>query len=77
MLASEKIFKMNHILYKELEYDLLNSTSRIYCFLDLFNISLGHDRWCTDGVHMVPVWHDSIISMFWQTYCNSIYLNAF
>ncbi|KAK2148138.1 hypothetical protein LSH36_513g02001 [Paralvinella palmiformis] len=40
---------MNHILYQEPENDPLNVNSTIYGFLDLFNASLGHDRWCTDS----------------------------
>ena len=77
MLAAEKILKMNHILYQELEKDLLNASSRIHSFLDLFSISLGRDKWCIDGIHMLPVWHDSIMSMLWETYCNSVFLNQF
>ncbi|KAK2141317.1 hypothetical protein LSH36_1121g00024 [Paralvinella palmiformis] len=77
MLAAEKILKMNDILYSELEKDLLNTSSKTYGFIDLFNVSSDRASWSTDGIHMIAKWHDTIMSMFWQTYCNSFYLNEF
>ena len=77
MLATEKIDKMNHVLYDVLESDLLDPKGRVYGFLDLIEASKDRKGWSTDGVHMAPVWYESVMSMFWETYCNSVLLNEF
>ena len=77
MLASEKIKKMNDILYEILEADLLCGGGRVFSFLDVFEASLPRADWCTDGVHMKPVWYENVMTMFWETFCNSVMLDEF
>ncbi|KAK2166019.1 hypothetical protein LSH36_43g00005 [Paralvinella palmiformis] len=77
MLAKEKINRMNQILYRVLENDLLNQSGRYYGFLDLFHLSKDLDSWSLDGVHLKPVWYETVMSMFWETYCNSVLMDRF
>ncbi|KAK2158942.1 hypothetical protein LSH36_161g03015 [Paralvinella palmiformis] len=77
MLARDKIDKMNRILYDVLEDDLLKRDGRYFGFFDLIDISEDRGNWSTDSVHMEVVWYESIMSMFWETYCNSVLLNMF
>ena len=77
MLASEKIKKMNDILYEILEPDLLRDDGRVFSFLDVFEASLPHADWCTDGIHMKPIWYENVMTMFWETFCNSVMLDEF
>ncbi|KAK2163301.1 hypothetical protein LSH36_82g06002 [Paralvinella palmiformis] len=77
MLARDKIDKMNRILYDVLEGDLLKRDGRYFGFFDLIDISEDRGNWSTDSVHMKVVWYESIMSMFWETYCNSVLLDMF
>ena len=77
LLASQKIKKMNDILYEILEPDLLRNDGRVFSFIDVFEASLPHASWCTDGVHMKPVWYENVMTMFWETFCNSVLLHQF
>ncbi|KAK2158938.1 hypothetical protein LSH36_161g03009 [Paralvinella palmiformis] len=77
MLARDKIDKMNRILYDVLEDDLLKRDGRYFGFFDLIDISEDRGNWSTDSVHMEVVWYESIMSMFWETYCNSVLLDMF
>ena len=77
MKAAEKIEKMNRILYNIIEEDLINPDSQIYGFFDLFEVSKSRGAWSIDGVHMKPVYYRSVMSMFWETYCNSVFMERF
>jgi hypothetical protein len=77
MLAREKIDRMNHVLYEVLEDDLLNVGGRYFGFLDLIDVSKDRGNWSTDSIHMEVVWYDSVMSMFWETFCNSVLLDSF
>ena len=77
MLASEKIEKMNRILYDVLSRDFLDHQSNVHGFLDVFEASRGRGFLSLDGVHMQNGWYESIASMFWETYCNSVLLDKF
>ncbi|KAK2146385.1 hypothetical protein LSH36_612g01099 [Paralvinella palmiformis] len=77
MLAAEKLDKMNRILYDILENDLLNQTGRYYGFLDLFHLTKDRYSWSLDGVHLKSVWYETAMSMFWETYCNSVLMDRF
>ena len=77
MLAQSKIAKMNDILYKVLEPDLLKDNGRIFSFLDLFEASVSRGAWSTDGVHMENVWYENVMTMFWETFCNSVLRDEF
>ena len=77
MLAQEKIRKMNDILYQVLEPDLLKENGRIFSFLDVFEASVSRAEWSTDGVHMFPIWYENVMTMFWETFCNSVILDEF
>ena len=77
MLAQEKIAKMNDILYQILEPDLLKDNGRIFSFLDVFEASVSRAAWSTDGIHMQPVWYENVMTMFWETFCNSVMMDEF
>jgi hypothetical protein len=68
---------MNAILYEVLERDIVSDEGRIFSFLDLFEASLSRVTWSTDGVHMKPVWYENVMTMFWETFCNSVLLDEF
>ena len=72
MLAAEKIYKMNKILFEVLFNDITDLDSNIHGFLDLFEMSLTRASWSIDGIHMQDVWYNSVVSAFWQILCNSI-----
>ena len=71
MLATEKINKLNHVLYDAVEGDLL-SDGRTFGFYDLLEASRTRGNWSVDGVHMDDIWYERVNQRFWQTYCNSI-----
>ena len=75
--ASSKINKMNGILYDILEKDFMNPESKRYGFFDMFDVSRSRSEWCIDGVHMLPIYYKIAMSMFWETYCNSVSLDQF
>jgi hypothetical protein len=75
MLAAEKVKELNNVLYKVIEPDLLQPNGRILSFLDLFEASLPRSDWCVDGVHMTSEWYINVLTMFWETYCNSVLLD--
>jgi len=77
MLAREKIDRMNHVLYEVLEDDLLNVGGRYFGFLDLIDVSKDRGNWSTDSIPMEVVWYDRVMSMFWETFCNSVLLDMF
>ena len=77
MLAQEKIAKMNDILYEVLEPDLLKHNGRTFSFLDVFEASVSRGTWSTDGVHMKDVWYENVMTMFWETFCNSVMMDDF
>ena len=77
MLAEEKIAKMNDILYQILEPDLLKDNGRTFSFLDLYEASVSRGEWSTDGIHMQPVWYENVMTMFWETFCNSVMMDEF
>ncbi|KAK2155898.1 hypothetical protein LSH36_228g06019 [Paralvinella palmiformis] len=77
MLARDKIDKMNRILYDVLADDLLNRDGRYFGFFDLIDMSEDRGNWSKDSIHMEAVWYQSIMSMFWETYCNSVLLDMF
>ncbi len=77
MLAREKIDKMNRVLYKVLEEDLLKPGGRYFGFFDLIDVSQDRGNWSTDSVHMKAEWYESVMAMFWETYCNSVLLDMF
>jgi len=77
LLAREKIDRMNHVLYEVIKDDLLKEDGRYFGFFDLIDVSRDRGNWSTDAVHMKPVWYESIMSMFWETYCNSVLLDRF
>ena len=66
-----KINKMNHILYEVLEKDMLVPGTNRYGFIDLFKISMSRHDWNAIKYHMARIWYKTIISMFWEFYCNS------
>ena len=56
-LASDKINHLNHVLYAQTEHELLNVSSSVYGFLDLYQASLDRGDWYGDGVHLQPIWY--------------------
>ena len=77
MLASEKLAEMDRVLYEVFAEDFKNPDSNFYGFLDLFEASRSKESWSADGVHMKTTWYESVTSMFWETYCNSVMMNQF
>ena len=77
MLAQEKIAKMNDVLYDVLEPDLLKDNGRIFSFLDVFEASVSRATWSNDGIHMQAVWYENVMTMFWETFCNSVMMDDF
>ena len=77
MLAQDKIAKMNDILYEVLEPDLLKENGRIFSFLDVFEASVSRAAWSYDGIHMHAVWYENVMTMFWETFCNSVMMDEF
>ena len=77
MLAGEKINKMNEILYQLIESKLLKTDGRVFSFLDLYEASLSRGEWYSNAVHLKPVWYENIMTMFWETFCNSVMMNEF
>ncbi len=60
VLASTKIDQLNHILYAKTEHQLLNASSGISGFLDLYQASLDRGDWYKDGVHLQQVWYKTM-----------------
>ncbi len=52
-LASDKINHLNHVLYAQTEHELLNVSSSVYGFLDLYQASLDRGDW----YHDEPIWY--------------------
>ena len=73
----KRIDRLNHIMYDVIKDDVLNPTSGIYSFFDLVDWSRDKKLLTTDGVHMLPIWYDTIVSYFWEVYCNSVFSNDF
>jgi hypothetical protein len=68
----QRIDKLNHIMYDVIKDDVMNASSGIYSFLDLVDMSRDRSSLSTDGVHMQYVWYDTVISYFWEIFCNSL-----
>jgi hypothetical protein len=77
MLAAEKINILNQRLFDVLYPDLTAKDGKIFAFLDLFKLSESKGKWSEDGIHMEWKWYTHIMAMFWEIYCNSVFLNAF
>ena len=60
MLASERIDLFNHILYANIEKELMNASSNIFGFLDLFQASMDRESWYTDGTHLQKAWYKTM-----------------
>jgi hypothetical protein len=76
-LAVPKILWLNHKLFQILERDLMNESSNIYGFFDMFSISKSRESWSTDGVHMISTWYQNEMSMFLDLFCNSVFKKSF
>ena len=72
---SEKLSRFNHALYELTERDMLRPGSNRYGFVDLLSLSEPRDDWVADGTKMAEVWYQTMMSMFWETYCNSLMNN--
>ena len=74
----EAIRRLNHALYVMMESDMLQPGSNRYGFLDSLVLSKSRSDWTINwsGIHMTRVWYQTIMSMFWQTLCNSASENA-
>jgi Pyruvate/2-oxoacid:ferredoxin oxidoreductase delta subunit len=73
----KRMDKLNHILHDVIKDDVTNASSGIYSFLDLVDMSRDRLSWSTDGVHMQPVWYKTVVSYFWEIFCNSLSGNNF
>ena len=60
MLASERIDLLNHILYANIEKELINASSNIFGFLDLFQASVDRMSWYVDRGHLKNTWYMTI-----------------
>ena len=74
---SETVRRLNHALYDMMETDMLNPAANIYGFIDLLDISIPRTDWRDHGdiMHMTKDWYQTVISMFLETYCNSVTLH--
>ena len=77
LLATDAIDKLNHLLFRILKPDLLKPSGKVFSFVDLVQITRQLDQWSIDGVHMQPLWYQIEMSMFLETFCNSVQLDSF
>ena len=64
---------LNQALYRILEDDMLQPKTNRYGFLDLQRISKAIPQWVLDHcTHMDGMWYQTMMSIFWETYCNSV-----
>jgi hypothetical protein len=64
-------------LYNVMEVDFLDNTSNRYGFVDIYGMSKSLSSWSQDGIHLNGKWHDIVMSMFWELFCNSLELDEF
>ena len=69
-LASGKIDALNHVLFDVIAPDLTRDDSNVHGFLDLWTASSSKQAWSVDGVHMRSIWYRSVMSMFFDYFCN-------
>ena len=70
---TETMLPLNQALYSLLEEDMLNPETNRYGFLDLQRISKPMTQWVLDkSTHMDGMWYQTMMSMFWEIYCNSV-----
>ena len=66
MLTEEKLTKMYDILCHVLQDELLNKMAYV-----------SRGEWSTDGIHMQPVWYENVMTMTWESFCNSVLIDEF
>lgn len=71
LLATDRIYKMNRLLFHGLQSVLLNSSYKIYGFMNMVNVSATKVSWNKDGVHYFDVWYEHVIDYIFSTACNS------
>ena len=69
-ITTNKLFKLNADLYKNLYSLLLEKPSQMKGFFDLIDMSLDRGDWSTDGVHMEPVWYKEVTKYLLQLICS-------
>ena len=70
------MYPLNKALYGVIEDDLIDPATNRFGFLDLQRISKPRGEWVHDhGSHMDAMWYQTVMSMFWEIYCNSVFGN--
>lgn len=72
LLALDQIHVLNQNMFSMLKRDIIeHTTSKIYSFLDLVNVTSSLVTLSNDGVHFQPVWYDVLIEAIMGVHCQN------
>ncbi len=71
LLAADKIYILNKLLYTVLQPHLENSLSQMFGFVNLVNMSSSRLDWSTDGIHFDMPWYHNVVQGILSTLCHS------
>ena len=67
--TNQQIQRMNRVLFDVLRPEFTRKDAIIYPFFDMYDMWTAVSDWSSDGVHMSGMWYYTVVSNWFQMFC--------